>query len=661
MPTPELLTFIEEVNKRLEHIKPIWGPIAERPRPWTGLNEGGFYRLNKPFVKTRSKLHRTLLETHPMPEVYEAINGLQETPYCINEPVLDVVLALWERGLKIVGLPERYDESIHGPPADWKKEDCQKRKERMDRMQHDASTHGVPADWEKESFRKHKEGMEMMTKHFECARTLGVAQTYRREERFYFVHTLDFRGRTYPVTSYLSPQGKDLDRGLLTFAQECAEPLGKSGALWLAIHGANGWGLDKASFEERIAWVEENTPRILRIAEEPLSDYWWTEAGEPFQFLAFCFEWAEYQKYGIEYRCSLPVAVDGSSNALQHFSALLLDKSLGEATNMLPVETPRDLYREVCDVVSETIERDAKTGKQEALALLGNVTRKVVKTPVMTAYYGVTDDGMREQIKKAFEEQKVRIEEGRREAISYLIDILDKVIPEKAPAVAPCMELLKEVTRILAKNNLPTIWTTPSGFLVVQEYRDSPGSMVRTKLFGKTHCINYQRGDLEAKINVREHTSGISANFIHSLDSAAMVLCVLEAKTQGVKVFRMIHDGFSTVPAHMELLNTAIRKSFKEMYEKENLLQKFVMETLEKNVLQNESLEALEETTEVGGTTEKEQKKAKERAEKKRRKQQEKEAKKREEESWENVWAKFNIQPGELDLDLLMRALYFFA
>ena len=190
--------------------------------------------------------------------------------------------------------------------------------------------------------------------------------------------------------------------------------------------------------------------------------------------------------------------------------------------------------------------------------------------------------------------------------------VIKEVVPQKAPTVKPCMELLKEVTRILVKKGEPTVWTTPSSFLVRQEYRDFPSSMVRTRLFGKVYCINYQKEEAESKLNLRKHTNGISANFIHSLDSAAMVLCVLEAKAQGVKAFRMIHDGFATIPANMEHLNKAIRKSFREMYEKENLLQKFVMEALGQ-------------------------------------------------EEGEKLWKEHNIQQGALTFNLLDEAVYFFA
>ena len=142
--TPDGLSFIEKVNKRLESLKPVWGPIPELSRPWKGLRDGGFHQLSVPFVRTRSKLHRALLEGHPMPKVYDAINALQETPWCVNRRVLDVALALRDRGLEIAGLPEKYDPEVHGRPEDWKKE----------------------------SHSKYEEGMKHMMKNFECGRTL---------------------------------------------------------------------------------------------------------------------------------------------------------------------------------------------------------------------------------------------------------------------------------------------------------------------------------------------------------------------------------------------------------------------------------------------------------------------------------------------------------
>ena len=44
--TSDGVHFIEEVNKRLEGIKPVWGPIPDKPRLWKKLKDGGFYQLH---------------------------------------------------------------------------------------------------------------------------------------------------------------------------------------------------------------------------------------------------------------------------------------------------------------------------------------------------------------------------------------------------------------------------------------------------------------------------------------------------------------------------------------------------------------------------------------------------------------------------------------
>ncbi len=62
--------------------------------------------------------------------------------------------------------------------------------------------------------------------------------------------------------------GDDLSRGLLKFADK--KPLGASGMRWLKIHLANLYGYDKASFDEREAWVVERLDEIYDSALKPL-------------------------------------------------------------------------------------------------------------------------------------------------------------------------------------------------------------------------------------------------------------------------------------------------------------------------------------------------------------------------------------------------------
>ena len=38
---------------------------------------------------------------------------------------------------------------------------------------------------------------------------------------------------------------------------------------WLAIHGANSFGYDKVSFEDRVTWARDNTAHIEACANDP--------------------------------------------------------------------------------------------------------------------------------------------------------------------------------------------------------------------------------------------------------------------------------------------------------------------------------------------------------------------------------------------------------
>src|SRR5690606_34581180 len=138
-----------------------------------------------------------------------------------------------------------------------------------------------------------------------------VAKKFVEYDAIYFPHNLDFRGRAYPLPPLLSPQGDDQAKSLLTFSR--GEPLGDDGAFWLAVHLANTFGVDKVSFEDRVAWVEEHEEQILDSALSPLDGQrFWTDADSPWCALAACFEWLGYKYHGKDYVSHLPIALDGS-------------------------------------------------------------------------------------------------------------------------------------------------------------------------------------------------------------------------------------------------------------------------------------------------------------------------------------------------------------
>ena len=103
----------------------------------------------------------------------------------------------------------------------------------------------------------------------------------------------------YPVTANFHPQGNDIARGLHIFNKGASinniEQLN-----WLAIAGANHYGLNKESYEDRIKFAHSlGTDWAEDVYKDPISNIdIWGQAKEPFQFLQWCKEWSEFQLHG---------------------------------------------------------------------------------------------------------------------------------------------------------------------------------------------------------------------------------------------------------------------------------------------------------------------------------------------------------------------------
>jgi DNA-directed RNA polymerase, mitochondrial len=90
-------------------------------------------------------------------------------------------------------------------------------------------------------------------------------------KQLYFPHSLDFRGRAYPVPPHFNHLGNDLCRGLLLFHEQ--KPLGLRGLRWLKIHLANVYGLDKMSLDERERFTMDSLDSVFDSADNPLDVY----------------------------------------------------------------------------------------------------------------------------------------------------------------------------------------------------------------------------------------------------------------------------------------------------------------------------------------------------------------------------------------------------
>ena len=303
--TQDVLNWIEKANKTLELLNPFFLPMVCPPRDWTGVYSGGYispYLVRNKFIKNHDKAYLKHIDKVNMPEVYTAVNTIQSTPWKINTKVLDVVNILWDKDIAIAGLPKR--ENVEPPPFPYPNLDKESRTEEQKR---------VIRIWKNEAVAAYKQNVQSRSIRLLTAQILQLAQRFSTFENIWYPYQLDFRGRIYPIPALLQPQGNDLAKGLLMFGK--GEPLRTEEAVrWLMIHGANNFGVDKVSYDDRVKWVKEHEQEILGYAQNPIENQGWAEADKPFQFLAFCFEYDNYKQNGLNAITHLPVYVDGTCN-----------------------------------------------------------------------------------------------------------------------------------------------------------------------------------------------------------------------------------------------------------------------------------------------------------------------------------------------------------
>lgn len=394
----------------------------------------------------------------------------------------------------------------------------------------------------------------------------------------YFVYFADFRGRLYPMTYGLNPQGSDLQRALLTFAE--GKPLLDATAIkWFLVHGANKFGFDKATLDDRATWTVVNNDMLLRCAADPVGNQEWVEADSPLQFLAWCLEYADWRKCKQENRdheflSYLPVSMDGSCNGLQNLSALLRDEVGGEATNLVPNTVMQDIYKRVAQV-AEGILRETPQEKPERerlrhLWLQHGIDRAVVKRSVMTTPYGVTRPSATAYVISdylAAGKAPVFDRKEYRAAAEVLMSAVWPAIGKVIVRGRVAMDWLKASARAICRANpgLETIkWVTPSGFIATQSYNALESRRIKTHLQGAVRLIVKSEKD---EPDPNKHATGLAPNFVHSMDASHLHLTTAAVAGRGIDALAMIHDDYGTHAANAQILYEEIRTQFVSMYE----------------------------------------------------------------------------------------------
>ncbi|MHC4917261.1 MAG: DNA-directed RNA polymerase, partial [Planctomycetota bacterium] len=592
----ELIEALAVGHETLEVLSPWYLPTLDVPTRWEGPRGGGYSGFELPLVKDRSQAY--LDDLPEMPVVYFAVNALQETAWRVNPDVHATLQELWAQKYEVAGLPAR--EAILPPP---RPEGLPPKGSDLTPVQFE-----LLKAWKAGAARAANDDVRRKSKLVTAAKLLQVADMLAPHARFYFPHSLDWRGRAYALPLFLSPQGNDMSKGLLEFAE--AKPLGtEDAAFWFATAGATRFGVDKVSLAARQDWVVEHEERVRSVASDPLTNLWWTEADEPWQFLAWCLEYSAWSEtgYDLAFESRLAVGMDGSCNGLQHFSAMLRDEKGGAAVNLLPSDSPQDIYQRVADVVCDKVaaaalmayptftREDGSTYREfrgtggswggeipeppghhiaRQWAASGLLDRAIVKRQVMTLPYGATKHGMQQQLMDYLAEVRDKKFGGELplenvwDAALWLTNVIFDSIGEVVVAAREAQAWLQNAARLASAKESPIRWTAPNGFPVEQKYLNHRRVRVKTQLMGTVQLR--MRKELET-LDKRKQVAGISPNFIHSLDAAHMMLTV-SAMGPGPS-WAMVHDSYGCHAADAPRLAGTLRREFVQMYQRDVLVE----------------------------------------------------------------------------------------
>lgn len=576
-PTEAVETWLEKQHARCELLDPMLMPMVVRPRRWRTPTTGGYLGkvAGRLLVKASGKDYQQRLAETDLSLVYDAVNHIQETAWAINRDVLAVMREVWDSGGSIAGLPSREDAPLPARPADI-----------------DTNEDALKA-WKREAALVHEANAAMRARRLGLQQRLWIAERFANEEAIWFPHSMDFRGRIYPIPATgLHPQSDDAGKALLRFAE--GKPLGPDGGYWLAVHIANLFGVDKVDFAERVAWTWEHAADLIDSAVSPIDgNRFWTTAESPWMALAAAFEFAGMVSEGEAFVSHLPIPLDGSNSGLQHFSALLRDPVGGAAVNLLPSDRPQDLYSTVATRAQAIVDAEPtitvprKVGGEKVEATIpnpwlgGKVTRKVVKRPTMTFVYSATRFGMQDMVLQTLREiDAANAERGlsphlggadNYEAALYLSHVLFDAIGEVVSAAERAMAWLRGVAKVASDANVALEWTAPDGLPVRQNYRVQFGRRVEVHWQGRKIMVTLAVDG--SALDGRGQANGIAPNYVHSLDAAHLRAVARASAEAGISSLAVIHDSFGTHAADTDRLVSILRSTFVDQYARDHLME----------------------------------------------------------------------------------------
>tara|TARA_B100000405_G_scaffold69872_1_gene47921 strand:+ start:2014 stop:4353 length:2340 start_codon:yes stop_codon:yes gene_type:complete len=534
--TPEFLAIKDEIMKQCELFSPIAYPMLIEPNDWTNERHGG-YLLNE--IRMCHDMVRRGNPTCIQGETpLAALNKIQKTAYTLNPFVTTVAEQLMQKGREVGKFIPIVEYDLPVKPVDIDTNDDA----RQDYRRRAAEVYNKRAD----SFRR----------SCRTRMTMEAVKLFKDKDQFFVPFSCDYRGRMYPVPSFLTIHDTDFGKSLIKFKDSAK--LTSDAKDWLSFQVATTYGLDKKTIKERLDWTQANHNLISRIAEDPigcLPD--WEAADEPWLFLAACDEYYHCCIKNDRDYTSLPIATDATCSGLQILAGLCRDASTARQVNVLPSDRVQDAYTVIAEGAKPSVPKSVRPF----------MNRSTVKRVVMTIPYNAKPHSNRGYIRDALKEQGY---EPTKDELTETVKVVRDVMSKEFPGPMAVMKWFEdEVSKAIRRGEEQIQWCTPSGFVVTQKLMKVKWKDVELKLLGRVKIrVAIDETD---KADLARHKAATAPNVIHSLDASLLHLASLRFD----EPLAVIHDSVLCRATDMSALSSIIREVYMYLFAEHDYLKDF--------------------------------------------------------------------------------------
>ncbi|MFM7896668.1 MAG: DNA-directed RNA polymerase [Flavobacterium sp.] len=266
---------------------------------------------------------------------------------------------------------------------------------------------------------------------------------------------------------------------------------------YIKIAIANHYGLDKKLWHQRLDWF--NTIGINALNELSVAAKFFSEASEPMMFMKMLNQYNNAMN-------NLPldglVSLDATASGVQILGALTACRKTCQRTNLIDDGIRHDLYGESAEYMN-------------SLGL--SVTRDDLKQPVMTVFYGST------------EQPKLLFGEGTPELKAFYAFLENEL--------TGAYEAMSDIANCWNPEALVHSWVLPDGHHVHVKVMEQVQKRIEVKELGSTFTYTYYENQAS------DYGRSLAANVVHSVDGYIVREVIRKAAARGFRVLT-IHDSF---------------------------------------------------------------------------------------------------------------------